>query len=45
MLWDYVMGTFRLHPQDPGSKESLRAPAMDGSEDFAAGRVGKVKSG
>lgn len=24
MLWDYVMGTFRLHPQDPGSRESLR---------------------
>jgi len=24
MLWDYVMGTFRLHPQDPGSRESAR---------------------
>jgi len=24
MLWDYVMGTFRLHPDDPGSMESLR---------------------
>ena len=24
MLWDWVMGTFRLHPQDQGSIESLR---------------------
>ena len=24
MFWDWVMGTFRLHPQDPGSVESLR---------------------
>ena len=24
MLWDWVMGTFRAHPQDPGSAESLR---------------------
>jgi len=24
MLWDWVMGTYRLHPQDPGSIESLR---------------------
>lgn len=24
MLWDYVMGTYRAHPQDPGSVESDR---------------------
>ena len=24
MFWDWVMGTFRLHPQDAGSVESLR---------------------
>ena len=24
MFWDWVMGTFRLHPQDVGSVESLR---------------------
>lgn len=28
MLWDYVMGTFRLHPQDPGSIESLRGDVL-----------------
>jgi hypothetical protein len=27
MLWDWVMGTFRPHPQDPGSIESRRKPA------------------
>jgi len=27
MLWDYLMGTFRLHPDDPGSTESLREEA------------------
>ena len=27
MLWDWAMGTFRLHPQDPGSLESLRPGA------------------
>ena len=27
MLWDYVMGTFRAHPQDPGSIEERRAEA------------------
>jgi sterol desaturase/sphingolipid hydroxylase (fatty acid hydroxylase superfamily) len=27
MLWDYAMGTFKLHPQDPGSREMLKAEA------------------
>jgi len=35
MLWDYVMGTFRLHPQDPGSVESLRGDVL---VDYAAER-------
>lgn len=24
MLWDWVMGTYRAHPRDPGSIESRR---------------------
>ena len=32
MLWDWVMGTYRPHPLDPGSQESLRE-----------GREGKVE--
>jgi len=33
MLWDWVMGTFKAHPRDPGSTESLkqRAAAAHGS--------------
>ena len=29
MLWDWVMGTFRPHPQDVGSKESMRRAAAE----------------
>ena len=34
MLWDDVMGTFRLHPQHPGSVESLRGDVhVDGASE------------
>jgi len=38
MLWDYVMGTFKLHPQDPGSKEWLKAQPTE-AEACAAGKI------
>jgi sterol desaturase/sphingolipid hydroxylase (fatty acid hydroxylase superfamily) len=38
MLWDWVMGTYRAHPLDPGSIESQRA-AADGDDTNTALRV------
>jgi len=42
MLWDWVMGTFRLHPQDPGSIESLRE-AVQGDAEVDAVAINSLK--
>ena len=44
MLWDWVMGTFRPHPQDPGSVEELRKAEKERAGELEL-LLGKEKQG